>query len=158
MNTVEEITCCVLAVTKTIDTQHYFNLALRLQLLVPEKDIVVPKIIHEPAFYDYRTQIFHPKRREIVPAKKVWKETYSRDGTGREKALNKFAIHVLGLFNYDTGTVYRLRTGMCFRAFLWEYRGKQVISRYHYDNGNTIFPGSKIWFNAGLVQDYMEKI
>lgn len=154
----EEITCCVLAVTKTLDTPHYFNLALRLQLLIIEKDIVVPKIIHEPAYYSYRTQVFHPKERKIVPAKKVWKETYSRSGEGREKALSKFAGLVLGLFNYETGTTYRLRSGMCFKAFLWEYRGKPCVSRYHFSGSETIFPGKRIWFDDKLVQEFMEKI
>lgn len=115
--------------------------------ILTDRKIVVPKIIHEPLYYTnrYQPQIFSRHEKKVVPLHIHDESITNYTEQSRIFALRKLTSLALGFVNYDTyekPVIIPVTPGKVFHAFLITYKGKPVITRYHYNGtrGEEVFP------------------
>jgi hypothetical protein len=112
-----------------------------------DRKIVVPKIIHEPLYYRgrYQPQIFSRHEKKVVPLHIYDDSVRNYTEENRIFATRNLTSLALGFVNYESygkPSIIPVTPGKVFYAFLRMYKGKPIITRYHYDGnrGEEVYP------------------
>ena len=158
-----QVKCTILSsILEEVPSTSNYPLQVTVQLLVELPDgstVVIPKIIHEPLWYSrkYRLQIFSKKEKKIVPMKDYFDVVTNLDTDMRSRDTMTLTSLVLGLINYGEHVrIIQPKSGLSFMAFLSYYRGKPIVTRYHFDGTHETYPDPfTLWFDHEAVEQYV---